>query len=57
MTDESDVVLALVWGCPVLLIIVLVMYCADHDTCAQMKCERGKPHVIDHACLCLEDAR
>lgn len=67
MIDDSDVddwwMLSLVSSGPWALVTVAIMVvlwavkCGNDDECAKMHCATGKPELLKHECLCVQEAR
>lgn len=61
MLDDNDldlVAFAGPGGVVGLLILLIVWWCVhdNHEKCSDMHCNRGRPVLMAHDCLCVEKA-
>lgn len=67
MIDDSDVDFAILasmgtrgWVSVVFAVaafVLMVARCSSEDECGKRHCDKGKPTVVAHECVCVEKAR
>lgn len=67
MIDNEDADFVLLWGIATpgwlglivvaIAFVLFVIAASNSEDCAERKCERGKPKVVENECVCVEAAR